>query len=93
MWRSLAISAQIRVVHISEASVSCAGTVAAMRPTEEMLAAAQPSHAQAAMLSEAAAVGAYDQVPVAFAAGVYAFDTASEVFMLHSAKVTAAPVL
>lgn len=49
--------------------------------------AAEQSHAQEAMLSDDGAVGAYDHVPMASAAGVYTFDTASEVFMLHSAKV------
>lgn len=61
--------------------------MAAIRPTKEMLEGVEHSHAQAAMLSEGSAVGAYDHVPVASAAGVYTFDTASEVFMLHSAKV------
>ena len=58
-----------------------------MQPTEEMVEAAEQSHAQEAMLSDDRAVGAYDHVPMASAAGVYTFDTASEVFMLHSAKV------
>jgi hypothetical protein len=60
----------------------------AVRPTPEMLAAAEDSAAQAVLAAEPGAVGVYDHVPVRGGAAVFTMDTASEVFMLHSGKVT-----
>ena len=62
----------------------------AVRPSAEMRAGAEGSAAQEALAAEPEAVGAYDRVPVRSAAAVFTMDTASEVFMLHSAKVRAA---
>ena len=59
----------------------------AVRPTAEMLAAAEDSAAQAVLAAEPEAVGVYDHVPVRAGAAVFTMDTASEVFMLHSGKV------
>jgi len=74
-------------------SLLCAplGTAVAVRPTPEMLAAAGDSAAQALLAAEPEAVAAYDHVPVRAAAAVFTMDTASEVFMLHSAKVGEEP--
>src|SRR4051812_33322608 len=72
---------------------ACAGTAVAMRPTAEMLAGSEDTHALAALLSEPSAVAAYDHVPVRSAAAVFTMDTASEVFMLHSAKARFLPTL
>ena len=58
-----------------------------MRPTPDMLAAAEDSAAQAVLATEPEAVGVYDHVPVRSGAAVFTMDTASEVFMLHSGKV------
>lgn len=63
------------------------GTVEAVRPTAEMMATAEASPALNILQAEPSAVGAYDCLPMASTAAVYTFDTASEVFMLHSAKV------
>ena len=60
----------------------------AVRPTAEMLAAAEDSAAQAVLAAEPEAVGVYDHVPVRAGAAVFTMDTASEVFMLHSGKVS-----
>ena len=58
-----------------------------MRPTPEMLAGSGDSDAQAVLAAEPGAVAAYDHVPMRAAAAVFSMDTASEVFMLHTAKV------
>ena len=60
----------------------------AIRPTAEMQSIAEGTAARDALVREPDAVGAYDHVPFASAAAVFTMDTASEVFMLHSAQVT-----
>lgn len=65
-----------------------AGAAVAVRPTAEMLAAAEDSAAQSVLVAEPEAVGVYDHVPVRAGAAVFTMDTASEVFMLHSGKVS-----
>jgi hypothetical protein len=62
----------------------------AVRPTPETLAAVEDSAAQAVLAAEPGAVGVYDRLPVRAGAAVFTMDTASEVFMLHSGKVTTA---
>ena len=59
----------------------------AVRPTAQMQSVAEVTAASAALSSEAEAVGAYDHVPFTSAAAVFTMDTASEVFVLHSAQV------
>ena len=63
------------------------GMAIAVRPTAEMVSAAEVTAASAALSSEAEAVGAYDHVTFTSAAAVFTMDTASEVFVLHSAQV------
>jgi hypothetical protein len=70
-----------------------AGAAVAVRPTADMLAAAEDSAAQAVLVAEPGAVGVYDHVPVRAGAAVFTMDTASEVFMLHSGKVSTAAAL
>lgn len=67
----------------------CAGMAIAVRPTADMQSSSESTAALDTLNSEPNAVGAYDHVPFASAAAVFTMDTASEVFILHSAQVQA----
>jgi len=66
-----------------------AGMAIAVRPTADMQSSSESTAALDTLNSEPNAVGAYDHVPFASAAAVFTMDTASEVFILHSAQVQA----
>ena len=52
-----------------------------------MLVGVEPTLALSAMLSEPAAVGGYDKVPLMAASGVFTLDLSTQMFTLHSAQV------
>ena len=58
-----------------------------IRPTSQMLVGVEPTLALSAMLSEPAAVGGYDKVPLMAASGVFTLDLSTQMFTLHSAQV------
>lgn len=84
---SLAFCPSVRRASATLVAHLVTGTFEAVRPTAAMMAAAEPSPALDTLRAEPLAVGTYDRLPMASTAAVYTFDTASEVFMLHSAKV------
>lgn len=55
-----------------------------------MLGAAEDSAALRALLSDPAAVAAYDRVPAQAAQGVFTLDTATDMFVLHSGQAVPA---
>lgn len=88
--RCIGISSPCRLQWAEVVQPAHAGTAVAVRPTPEMMAAADDTAAQAVLAAEPEAVAAYDHVPVRAGAAVFTMDTASEVFMLHSGKVGSA---
>lgn len=66
------------------------GSASAVRPPPALLVGVEDTPALAALLSDPAAVAAYDRVPATAATGVFTLDTATEMFVLHSAQAVPA---
>lgn len=66
------------------------GSASAVRPPPALLVGVEASPALAALLQDPAAVAAYDRVATTAANGVFTLDTATEMFVLHSAQAVPA---
>ncbi|KAF6250262.1 hypothetical protein COO60DRAFT_1706191, partial [Scenedesmus sp. NREL 46B-D3] len=66
------------------------GSASAVRPPPALLVGVEDTHALRALLSDPAAVAAYDRVPATAANGVFTLDTSTEMFVLHSGQAVPA---
>lgn len=66
------------------------GSASAVRPPPALLVGVEDTPALRALLSDPAAVAAYDRVPTTAANGVFTLDTSTEMFVLHSGQAVPA---